>query len=108
MAYAPAPVVPYAVPVPIAPPVVVAPPVLAYGGIYVGPRPAVVPYYGARVYPGAPVRAYGYAPRTFGPGASVRAYRYGYTGRGLAGGGYASRGPMMAARGGMGFAGRVR
>jgi len=108
MAYAPAPVVPYAVPVPIAPPVVVAPPVLAYGGIYVGPRPAVVPYYGPRVYPGGPIRAYGYAPRTFGPGRGVRAYGYGYAGRGYVGGGYTSHGPMMAARGGMGFAGRVR
>src|SRR5262249_21136661 len=64
MAYAPAP---YVAP----PPVFVAPPVYAYGGIVIGPRPAVVPYYGARVY-GGPVRAYGYAPRAVAPGFGVR------------------------------------
>jgi hypothetical protein len=110
MSYAPAPVIPYAVPVP--PPVFVAPPIFAYGGAYggfaIGPRPAVVPYYGARVYGGAPARAYGYgyAPRAASPGAGVHAYGYGsYAGRGYVGGGYMSHGPTMAARGGMGFGG---
>ena len=118
MSYAPAPVIPYAAPVP--PPVFVAPPVYAHGGIVIGPRPATVPYYGARVYPGAPIRGYGYgyAPRAVAPGAAARAYGYGYAGRGYVGngfaargyigGGYTSRGPMMAARGGAGFGGRVR
>jgi hypothetical protein len=108
MSYAPAPVVPYAVPIP--PPAFVAPPIYAYGGIAIGPRPAVVPYYGARVNPGGPIRGYGYgyAPRVVGPGVGVRGYGYGYAGRGYAGGGYTSRGPTMAARGGMGFAGGRR
>jgi hypothetical protein len=107
MAYAP--VVPYAVPVP--PPIAIAPPIYAYGGIYggfyAGPRPAAVPYYGARVYPGGPVRpyGYGYAPRAVGPGVGMRGYAYGYPGRAYAGGGYTSRGPVMAARGGAGFGG---
>jgi hypothetical protein len=97
MAYAP-----YAAPMPYAPPVVVAPPIYAYGGIVIGARPAVVPY--ARGYIGGPVvRGYGYAPRGYGyaPRAvapAARAYGYGY-------GGYASRGPMMAARGGMAYGG---
>jgi hypothetical protein len=101
MAYAPA--VPYAAPV--APPIAYAPPIYAYGGIVVGPRPAVVPYYGARVYAGGPVRAYGYsyAPRAIAPGAGARGYAYGYAGRGAVGGayGYSSRGPMLASRGGV-------
>lgn len=106
MAYGPPPVVPYAVPA--APPVVVAPPVYGYGGIYIGPRPGVVPYYAPRAYPGGPIRAYGYAPRSYGPGAPVRAYGNGYAGHGYAGGGYTSRGPMVAARGGMAFGGAAR
>jgi hypothetical protein len=109
-----APVVPYAAPV--APSIAFAPPIYgygAYGGVVVGPRPAAVPYYGARVYPGGPVRAYGYgyAPRAVAPGAGVRGYAYGYGGRGAVGGGYgyASRGPMVASRGGMAYGGvRVR
>ena len=106
MSYAPAPVVPYAAPV--VPPVVVAPPVYAYGGIYIGPRPTVVPYHAPRVVPRGPVRAYGYAPRAYGPGIGARAYGYGYAGRGYVAGGYTARGPMMAARGGMAFGGRGR
>jgi hypothetical protein len=102
-----APVVPYA-----APPIAIAPPIYAYGGVVVGPRPAVVPYYGARVYAGGPVRGYGYgyAPRAVAPGAAVRGYAYGYAGRGPvgAGYGYASRGPMVASRGGMAFGGGAR
>jgi hypothetical protein len=105
-AYAPAPVVPYVAPV--VPPIAVAPPIYAYGGFYVGPRPAAVPYYAPRAYPGGPggpVRAYGYAPRAVAPGAGVRGYAYGYAGRAYAGGGYTSRGPAMAARGGMSYGG---
>ena len=104
MSYAPAPVVPYAAP--FVPPVLVAPPVYAYGGIVIAPR-RVIPYYGARVYPGGPVRGYGYgyAPRAYAPGAGARAYGYGYAARGYMGGGYASRGTMMASRGGMAFGG---
>jgi hypothetical protein len=102
MAYAPA--VPYAAPV--APPIAFAPPIYAYGGVVVGPRPGVVPYYGARVYPGGPVRAYGsygYTPRAVAPSAGLRGYAYGYAGRGAVGGGYGytSRGPMLASRGGV-------
>jgi hypothetical protein len=110
MSYAPAPVVPYAIPVPL--PVFVAPPIYAYGGFAIGPRPAVIPYYGARVY-GGPARAYGYgyAPRTVAPGVGVRSSgygSYGFAGHGYVGGGYASRVPMMAARGGMGYGGGGR
>ena len=95
---------PYAAPVPYAPSVVVAPPFYAYGGIAIGPRG--VPY--ARGYVGGPVvRGYGYAPRGYGYAPRVaapaaRGYGYGNAGRGYAGG-YTPRGPMMAARGGMGF-----
>jgi hypothetical protein len=110
MSYAPAPVVPYAVPAPY----VVAPPIYAYGGFAFGARPAAVPYYGARGYPGAPARpygygyGYGYAPRTVAPGGGVRSYGYGTAARGYAGGGYTTRGPMMAARGGMSYGGARR
>ncbi len=110
MSYAPA--VPYA-----APPIAISPPIYGYGGFVVGPRPAVAPYYRARVYPG-PVRAYGYgyAPRAVAPGVGVRGYAYGYAGRGAAGGGYGytSRGPTIASRrgvgsrGGMAFGGGAR
>lgn len=113
MAYSP---VPYAAP--IAPPIAYAPPIYAYGGFAIGPRPAVVPYYGARVFPGGPgvpVQAYGYgygyAPRAVAPGVGARGYAYGYAGRGAVGGGYgyASRGPMVASQGGMAYGGvRVR
>jgi hypothetical protein len=100
MAYAP---MPYAAPViPYAPPIAIAPPVYAYGGMVIGARPAVVPYYGARAYAGAPIRPYGYAPRAVAP--AVRPYAYGYGARGYMGG-YTSRGPSMAARGGMGYGG---
>jgi hypothetical protein len=91
----------------MAPPIAIAPPVYAYGGFFVGPRPAVIPYYGARVYPGAPIRAYGYAPRPVVPGVGVRGYAYGYAGRAYAGG-YTARGPMVASRAGMAFGGGAR
>jgi hypothetical protein len=106
MAYAPPAPLPYAAPV--VPPVIVAPPIYAYGGIVVGPRPAVGPYYGARMYPGAPFRpyGYGYAPRAVAPGAGVHAYGYGYAGRQyVAGGSSFRRGPAIASRGGIGFGG---
>jgi hypothetical protein len=108
MSYAPQPVSPYAYAAPMPPPVVVAPPVYAYGGIVIGRRPAVVPYYGMRGYLGGPIRpdGYGYAPRAVAPGA--RPYSYGYSGRGYAGGGFTSRGPAMAARGGMSMGGGAR
>jgi hypothetical protein len=104
MAYVP--IVPYAVPV--LPPILVAPPVYAYGGIVIGPRPAVFPFYGPSVYAGGVVRAYGYVPRVYGSGVGVRTYGYGYAGHGYTAGGYAARGPMMAARGGVAYAGRRR
>jgi hypothetical protein len=105
MAYA-APV-PYPAPMPYyAPPIAVAPypGFYAYGGAVIGARPAVVAY--GRGYVGGPVvRSYGYAPRPVAPAA--RANGYGYGGRvGVSvAGSYASRGPMMAARGGMSYGG---
>jgi hypothetical protein len=116
-AYAPpdqqmAPPVSYAPPVAYAPmpyyaPTYVPPPVMAYGygggygynGYAVGVRPGVYAY-GARGYVRGPVVG-SYAPRGYAP--AVRGYGYGYAGRGYVGGGYAARGPMMAARGGAGF-----
>jgi len=98
MAYAPP--VAYPAPVPYAPPVVVAPypSVMPYVGVAIGPRVGIYGY-GPRGYVRGPVmRGYGYAPRAYAPAA--RGYGYGYTGRGHVGGGYAARGPMMAARGG--------
>jgi hypothetical protein len=109
MAYAPP--VPYPAPMPYVPPVVVAPypSVYAYGGVVIGPRVGAYGY-GPRAYVGRPVaRPYGYAAtRAYAPG--VRGYGYGYAARGaMVGRAYTSRGPMMAARGGMGFSGgRVR
>jgi hypothetical protein len=117
VAYAPpdqtmAPPVSYAPPVAYAPmpyyaPTYVAPPVAAYGygygygGYAVGVRPGYAAYgYGARGYVRGPVVG-SYAPRGYAP--AVRGYGYGYAGRGYAGGGYAARGPMIAARGGSGF-----
>jgi len=100
-----APQVAYAPPVAYAPmpyyaPAYVPPPVVAYGygygGYAVGMRPGVYGY-GQRGYARPPV----YAPRAYAP--AVRSYGYGYAGRGFAGGGYAARGPMIAARGGVGF-----
>jgi hypothetical protein len=93
MAYAPP--VAYPAPVPYAP---YYPSVVPYVGVTIGPRVGVYGY-GPRGYVGAPgVRGYSYAPRAYAP--AVRPYGYGYTGRGYVGGGYAARGPMMAARGG--------
>jgi hypothetical protein len=105
-----APPVSYAPPVAYAPmpyyaPTYVAPPVVAYGygygGFAVGVRPGYAAYgYGSRGYVRGPVVG-SYAPRGYAP--AVRTYGYGYAGRGYAGGGFAARGPMMAARGGAGF-----
>jgi hypothetical protein len=110
MSYAPP--VAYPAPVPYIPPVAVAPyvGVYAYGGVYAGARPAVVPYAYGRAYVGGPVvrgygYGYGYAPRAVAP--TVRSYGYATAGRGYVGG-YASRGPMVAARGGMSYGGAVR
>jgi hypothetical protein len=104
MAYAPP--VAYPTPMPYAPPVVVAPypSVMPYVGVAIGPRVGAYGYW-QRAYVGRPV-VRGYAPRAYSP--AVRGYAYGYSGRGYVGGGYASRGPMMAARGGMTFRGRGR
>ncbi|MGA9060964.1 MAG: hypothetical protein WB341_04770 [Terracidiphilus sp.] len=108
MAYAPP--VPYAVPAPYVPPFVVAPypSVMAccYGGVAFGARAGYYAYGPWGYVRGPVVRGYGYAP-------AVRAYGYGYTARGYVGGGYAargytSRGTMMAARGGIGYAGGRR
>jgi hypothetical protein len=112
MAYAPP--VTYIAPEPYyAPPVAYAAPypsVMPYVGVAIGPRVGVYGYgYRSRPYVGGPaVRGYGYAPRNYAPAG--RGYAYGYTGRGYVGGGYAARGPMVAARGGMAFrgGGRVR
>jgi hypothetical protein len=112
MAYAPP--VAYPGPVPYyAPPVVVAPypSVYAYGGVVIGPRVGVYGY-GQRGYVGGygggpVVRSYGYAPRPVAPVTRAYGYGYGYGGRvgvGVAGG-YASHGPVMAARGGMSYGG---
>jgi hypothetical protein len=118
VAYAPpdqtmAPPVSYAPPVAYAPmpyyaPTYVAPPVAAYGygygGYAVGVRPGYAAYgYGARGYVRGPVVG-SYAPRGYAP--VVRGYGYGYAGRGYVGGGFAARGPMIAARGGSGFSRR--
>jgi hypothetical protein len=97
MSYAPA--MPYAAPMPYAPPVV------AYGSIVVGPGPyyarSYAPYYAPRGY-GAPVvrsYGYGYAGHAVAPSVGVRAYGgYGYAARGY-GGGFTSRGPVIASRG---------
>jgi hypothetical protein len=102
MAYAPP--VAYPAPMPYyAPPVVVAPyPAgfafgYGYGGVVIGVRPGMYAY-GPRTYPGGPtVRAYA-------PGVRAYGYGYGYAGRGVVTRSYASRGTMMAARGGMGYA----
>ncbi len=95
MAYAPP--VAYPAPLPYAPPVVAPyPSVMPYVGVAIGPRVGVHGY-GPRGYVGRPV-VRGYAPRPYAH--AVRGYAYGYTGRGYVGGGYAARGPMMAARGG--------
>lgn len=103
-----APPAPYVAPAPYVPPVVVEPypSVYAWGGMVIGPRVGAYGYW-PRAYVGRPVvRGYGYAPRGYAP--AVRSYGYGYTGRGVVGGSYASRAPMMAARGGMAFRGRGR
>lgn len=108
----PPPVMSYAAPVacpapvPYVPPVAVAPypGIMAYGGVTIAPRAAVAPY--ARGYVGGPVvRGFAYTPRAAAPAA--RSYGYGYAGRGFVGG-YTSRGPMMAARGGMAYGGAAR
>jgi len=99
MAYAPP--VAYPAPVPYAPAAVYAPyypSVMPYVGVTIGPRIGVYGF-GPRPY----VRSYGYAPRAYAPAS--RPHGYGYTGRGYVGGGYATRGSMMAARGGMSFRG---
>ncbi len=93
MAYAPP--VAYPAPVPYAP---YYPSVMPYVGVTIGPRIGAYGY-----WPRPYVRSYGYAPRTYAP--AVRSYGYGYTARGYVGGGYAARGPMMAARGGISFRG---
>jgi len=93
MAYAGPPPMPYA-------PVVMAPPVV-YGGFYIGPRVAVVPYgrfYGARPYAGYGYR--GYAP--------ARPYGYGYAGRSYAAARYSGRSYAMNARAGTAFRGGYR
>jgi hypothetical protein len=106
-----APPVAYPAPIQYAPPVVYAPypSVMPYVGVTIGPRVGFYGY-GPREYVGGPVvRGHSYAPRGYAPVA--RPYGYGYTGRGYVGGGYAARGPMMAVRGGGGFAvrgGRAR
>ena len=97
MAYAPP--VAYPAPVPYAPAYApYYPSVMPYVGVTIGPRIGAYAY-GPRPYAGG----YGYAPRAYAP--AVRSYGYGYTARGYVGGGYAARGPMMAARGGMSFRG---